>query len=940
MSVANYQDERTAFDAVYELPEEERPGFLKDLAGNQPELAARVRQMLEQQAKAETFFGCVGEESQPSFEPMPPDPAGTQVGEYELMDLIGEGAMGMVYRARQTQGLERMVALKIMRPGLDTRQAVARFELERQTLAQMSHQGIAKVFDAGATSSGRPYFVMEYIEGESIGAYSDARGLKLNERLHLFLEVCAAIQHAHQKGVIHRDLKPSNVLVMEREGKAVPVVIDFGIAKAMDAGQKQGTMLTQGALFLGTPDYMPPEQAEGATEQVDTRADVYALGAILFELLVGSSPFAGHGLTKMPTLEMVTFIRESQPPTPSRALLALDDDSIQRREKATSTPQSRWRADVRGDLDWIVARCMEKEPERRYNSVDALARDVERHLLNEPVLAGPPSWRYQARKFVQRNRSATVAVAGVVAAIGLGTLVSVWQAVRATRAEKRAEAELAQSQKMTEFLSDTLYVGGAERFEPKVTLGEVLGQSAERVEETFADDTPTRVTMLLKLAQSHASLNQHEQSLQAAKRALASIESDPGLDHGLWQEATVLAMRASSSLGRDEDAIRIAEQMEADPAADSDTLMGLRFQKAVALLKLGRLDQARAVWEALSSSLPSPSSETFADKWLVEIRLAGVDLAQKRWQDAGERLEQMRGEMAAWIDPWSDRDLHWHALFSEALEKQGRAEVAVEEVLKLVEDFYQLHRRKQRVWLTKRTHVLRLFRFLGRHVPPAELRALGQSANLPDREYRGDSPADALRFHRALNIAVALGAAEEWVGVQEVLEPYMTAAPENLDPLAPLTREAVLPYGRSLVQLGRYEEALHWLTLASTWSIAAGVPNIDIRLLLAKSHAGLGDRDSTLRICEEGLANEESSTANRLHFLDVGATMLGNEQHPNRVIAWLEPQFDWLASAATDYKQARFLLESLAKAYEASDQEERAAETRSLIRESRASGRK
>ena len=349
----------------------------------------------------------------------PPDErVGSLIGPYKLLEQIGEGGMGVVFMAEQTQPVRRKVALKVIKPGMDTRQVVARFEAERQALAMMDHPNIAKVHDAGATESGRPYFVMELVRGIPITDYCDREQLAIPERLELFVLVCRAVQHAHQKGVIHRDLKPSNILVTVIDGVAVPKVIDFGVAKATGASLTERTLFTGFHQFIGTPQYMSPEQADLSGVGVDTRSDIYALGVLLYELLTGTMPFDAATLKRAAFDELRRIIREEEPPRPSTRLGSLGTTratvSANRRTDARRLDRA-----LRGELDWIVMKALEKDRRRRYETASAFAADVLCYLKDEPVEACPPSAWYRFRKFARRNTRALLTAAAVALAVVL-----------------------------------------------------------------------------------------------------------------------------------------------------------------------------------------------------------------------------------------------------------------------------------------------------------------------------------------------------------------------------------------------------------------------------------------------------------------------------------------------------------------------------------------
>jgi eukaryotic-like serine/threonine-protein kinase len=441
---------KSVFVAAVEKSPAERTAFLDEAVGEDTALRQRVEALIQAHDDPDSFLDKVGVQLPTvGHTPLAPlaERVGTLIGPYKLLQQIGEGGMGVVWMAEQTQPVQRKVALKVIKPGMDSRQVIARFEAERQALAMMDHVNIARVLDAGTTESGLPYFVMELVHGVPITQYCDDNHLTPRERLELFVPVCQAIQHAHQKGIIHRDIKPSNVMITLYDGKPVPKVIDFGVAKATEHRLTERTLFTQYGTMVGTLEYMSPEQAEMSTLGVDTRSDIFSLGVLLYELLTGSTPLTRKRLKEAAYGEILRMIREEEPPKPSTRLSdsgeAMASISAQRHMEPVKLTKL-----VRGELDWIVMKTLEKDRNRRYETASDFAADVQRYLADEPVQACPPTRTYRLTKFIRRNKAGVLAGSAVAAALITGLILAAFGFLQARREANRAdhEAEVARAQ--------------------------------------------------------------------------------------------------------------------------------------------------------------------------------------------------------------------------------------------------------------------------------------------------------------------------------------------------------------------------------------------------------------------------------------------------------------------------------------------------------------
>jgi len=520
------------------------------------------------------------------------------IGPYRLLQRLGEGGMGDVWLAEQTRPVRRQVALKIIKAGMDTAQVVARFEAERQALAVMDHPAIARVFDGGATPQGRPYFVMEYVRGETITSYSNRHKLPIRERIDLFLQVCDGVQHAHQKGVIHRDLKPSNILVTVQDDRPVPKIIDFGVAKATTQHLTDRTLYTELGVLIGTPEYMSPEQAEMTGLDIDTRADVYSLGVILYELLTDVLPFDAKSLREKGLDELRRTIREIDPPRPSTRVTTIAKST---HAPAESRPVfTQLARQLRGDLDWITMRALEKDRTRRYGSASDLAADLRRHLDNLPVVASPPNTTYRMTKFVRRHRMGVAAAAAVIALLIAFTGIEAVQARRIARERDRANREADTAKYVSDFLVGLFKVSDpGEARGNTLTAREILDKGAQDIEKTLTSQPQIQARLQQTIGTVYTHLGLYNAAEPLLQRALETDRRVLGNDN--QQTLTSLSALADVYwyLGRHADAqplyLELVERRRRILGEEHRDTLRATFDLASLYLAQRRLDQAEAL---------------------------------------------------------------------------------------------------------------------------------------------------------------------------------------------------------------------------------------------------------------------------------------------------------------------------------------------------------
>jgi eukaryotic-like serine/threonine-protein kinase len=643
-------DEQAIFEVARKIdPGEAREAYLQQSCDDAV-IGRRVRALLKAFEESASFLESPAAPFVATLDEPIRESPGTVVGHYKLLEQIGEGGMSLVFVAEQQRPVKRRVALKVIKPGMDSRQVLARFEAERQALALMDHPNIAKVHDGGTTEGGRPYFVMELVKGKPITDYADTHRLTTRQRLELFLDVCHAVQHAHQKGIIHRDLKPSNVLVSLHDVRAVVKVIDFGVAKATGARLTDQSIYTGIAQMIGTPHYMSPEQAGLSDLDVDTRSDVYALGVLLYELLTGTTPFESETLKKVGLDEMRRIIREDEPPQPSTRLSTMQQAALSTIEEKRSVEPRRLSQVLRGELDWIVMKALEKDRNRRYESASAFAADVQRYLNDEAVAACPPSASYRLRKFTRRNRRSIVTAGVIAVALVAATLVSAWQAVvardaqhqaeadrkqaeadrnqaeadrdraksaerqaktdqdRAKTAERRAATEAAIARAVNDFLQGDLLGQAHELSEasggnPYLTVKEALDRAADRIGERFQDQPLVEAAIRMAIGAAYDRLFERQLALPHLERALKLRKAhlDPGHPDtlGCMQRLAAVYMW----VGRHPDAIalrqHLLESRKALVGLDHPDSLGCMSALAESYLWAGQLDTSARLYEQL-----------------------------------------------------------------------------------------------------------------------------------------------------------------------------------------------------------------------------------------------------------------------------------------------------------------------------------------------------
>lgn len=622
--------ERAIFEAALERPAGERSEYVIGACGGDARLERRILRLL---AGHEYAQKAASRGIPPPYLPEEPE----SIGPYRILERIGEGGMGVVYLAEQTEPVRRRVALKIIKLGMDTKEVIARFESERQVLAMMNHQGIARILEAGATGQGRPYFVMEYVRGIAITEYCNKMRLGIEERLRLFIQACLAVQHAHQRGIIHRDIKPSNILVTDEQEEPVVKVIDFGVAKATDYRLSDLTLHTRLGHFIGTPEYMSPEQAEMSPLNVDTRSDIYSLGAVLYELMTGVHPLefdaSSHGF-----VEMQRIIRSVEPAVLSQRLTSMGAGEAETAAHFRSSPVETLRRVLQRELSWIAARALAKDPNRRYQTAQALAADIARYLNDEPVEAGPEGMAYRARKFVRRNRAAMAAASLVFAALLAGLAAASLGLLEARKEREKAELARDESEAVTQFLEDMLAAADPAEQGRDVTVRQVLDQASDTLAGQFQDRPLLEARLRGTIGTTYQSLGYLDQAEEQLRRHLDLLEAELPPDDPARLQAQHLLAWIHTDQGRYAEAeIRYEQVLEARRAVlgeEHDATLKTKNNLGMTYLDQDRYAEAEALFREVLEIRTRLLGEEHQDTLTSLNNLALAMGRQERFEEA------------------------------------------------------------------------------------------------------------------------------------------------------------------------------------------------------------------------------------------------------------------------------------------------------------------
>ena len=864
---------RDLFMQALDQPAEQVADWLADACGNDSELRQRVQALLDAHQKAGGFLGTGAEDQSHGSTAADDTPdnlsatvimdgpkAGVTIGPYKLLEQIGEGGMGSVWVASQSQPIKRRVAIKLIKAGMDTGQVLARFEAERQALAMMDHPNIARVLDGGITDQGRPYFAMEYVKGVPLTEYCDNAKLSLKERLELFVPVCQAVQHAHQKGIIHRDLKPANILVCLYDGRPVPKVIDFGLAKAMHQSLTEKSIYTAHGMMVGTPLYMSPEQAELNNLDIDTRTDIYSLGVILYELLTGTTPLEKAQMKQAAFDEVLRLIKEVEPPKPSTRLSgseSLPSVAAQRGIEPTQLTRS-----ITGDLDWVVMKALEKERSRRYETANGLAEDIRRHLCDEPVGASPPSTSYRMKKFIRRNRAGVIAASAIAVTLLLGvagtTSGMLWAlseqrlAVDARKAETEAKlaaeanARLAEEEAVRATAAEAATAETLKEVEAERDAKEVALKEAEQLSEfltgVFQSPDPTKDGREVKVVEL----------LDNAAKTLETDLVDQPRQRAKFQERLGITYQA---LGLDGQAIplfeRVRDYLLSHSGPEQSDTLSCTQKLAICYHRFGRGEEARQLLEEVLPISRKANGPEHALTLTAMSRLAIVYSHSSRIDEAITLAEEVLRIRRRVNGPQ-----HSETLESMVNLANYYAQVGRKESIQLREEVLPLLRKVQGSehpnTLIAMYNLANAYSETGRKVEALQMR---EDVLKLRRTVLGPEHPDTLQVMLALaNSYDEAGRNDEALRMrEEVLE----LVRRTLGPEHPSTLTAMAGLANSYSSLGRNVEAMHLLEqvvpLRSKLNGSEHPGTLHSKFLLALSYHAAGRIDEAITLAEEVL---------------------------------------------------------------------------------------